>query len=307
MFYTPISPPGTARREARRAEALRRSRQARFAKLIDQCERDEIEAAVEGLIALLDLRDGDTDLEPEPVEANGDEGDYSAGVTLNPQPGLPTTFLRQEYRDAAIALADEDAEEGGDEQDHCNAEDDFVQHRADGPGCPIADPGGNHEVDMSDTAWIEWHTRSGAKVNLHGAEQLAHDKLGNPLHEDAEDDDPREANGDEQDGSRSEDDFMSHASVDAPGCPVSDPAEKTLPEGHTQGVNAFVDGDHEEGPAALAIRRPHRDRIRRDRCSVTVTRNRFNGVVYRDYLLRDGSRGIAFGMASELLPAEARP
>jgi hypothetical protein len=35
--------------------------------------RAELEAAIETAIAVLDLLDGDPDMEPEPIEASGDE------------------------------------------------------------------------------------------------------------------------------------------------------------------------------------------------------------------------------------------
>jgi hypothetical protein len=35
--------------------------------------RAELEAAIENAIAVLDLLDGDPDMEPEPIEASGDE------------------------------------------------------------------------------------------------------------------------------------------------------------------------------------------------------------------------------------------
>lgn len=37
---------------------------------------------------------------------------------------------------------DPDVELNGDELDANNAEDDFVRHYAEGPGCPVSDPGG---------------------------------------------------------------------------------------------------------------------------------------------------------------------
>ncbi|HXD13415.1 MAG TPA: hypothetical protein VNU65_04490 [Xanthobacteraceae bacterium] len=35
--------------------------------------RAELEAAIENAIAVLDLLDGDPDMEPEPIEASGDD------------------------------------------------------------------------------------------------------------------------------------------------------------------------------------------------------------------------------------------
>lgn len=176
MFYTPISSPGQSRREKARAEAKRRARQARFIKLIDQFEADEIETAVEGLIAELDRRDGDTDL-----EENG-------------------------------------------------LEDDFLPHAADGPGCPVSDPGGGDaNSEVADPTWTEWQTRRGSKVDANGAEVVGRDRHGNLLHEDAEDDDPREDNGDEDDGNLAEDEFAARFALygSGPGCALTDPGEDT--------------------------------------------------------------------------------
>jgi hypothetical protein len=44
---------------------------------------------------------------------------------------------------------DPDLEPNGDEQDGNFAEDDFCDHWADGPGCPISDPGeDNHDREL---------------------------------------------------------------------------------------------------------------------------------------------------------------
>lgn len=102
-------------RRARRPS--RRARQERFCRLIDQFEQDEIGAAVDSLIAMLDERDGDPDVEDDDP-AGGD-------------------------------IVDEPHDCDGDEQDHMSSEDCFVPHGfgASGPGCPIADP----DQDDSDT------------------------------------------------------------------------------------------------------------------------------------------------------------
>lgn len=231
MFYEPISSPGlspsvesrarrrTRRSEAERAEAQRRARQARFAKLIDQFEADEIEAAVEGLIVMLDRREGDPDLE-----------------------------------------------EGGD----------------------LELSGDEH----GDPSWTEWHQRGGL------GKRRGTETIGSPVaREDEEDDDPREANGDEEDTSFAEDEAT--RGDHGPGCPLSDPGEPgSVMEGHTNGVNFIADDDHEEGAAEIKARQPHRDRIRRRSCDRTVHR----GEVYYD--LRHGHRMIAMGVATDLLPAE---
>lgn len=154
-------------------------RLAQFARIVAAFERDEIEAAVDGLISLLDARDGDPDLE-------------EAG----------------------------DAELGGD------------------------------EMDASFPEWRDGAINRAIRATLQ--------------HEDAE------ADGDEEDGNLSEDDFMWHTSGDhGPGCPFADPGEGNLPEHATGGVHTYEDDAREDD--CLPLRKPHIDRIRRTRCTATRT------------------------------------
>ena len=96
----------------------------------------------------------------------------------------------------------------------------------------------------------------------------------------ADDDPDVELNGDELDGTGSEDDFCGH-SPSGPGCPVADPdaAADDVPcdephqdleeEAHEHPDYAF---DQTDGPLPsflsddATLRKPHRDRIRAERC-----------------------------------------
>ena len=128
-------PPGTAPADARQHLAL----------TLDLFERDDVEAAVDMLLELLDRADGDADREPN-----------------------------------------------GDELDGNSSEDDFMFHGHDGPGCPVAECGTSNSCSAGDPSWTEWQTRGRRKVDAHGAEIVGRDRCANMLHEDAEDDDPRE-------------------------------------------------------------------------------------------------------------------
>ena len=164
-------------------------RLAQFMRVVADFERDEIEAGVDGLIAFLDRLDGDSDVEP-----NGDEADAAVVEFHRRDPAY-----RAELRAAGITL--EDAEAAGDEEDYTGAEDDFVEHRADGPGCPIADSdhGSDETGSGGDPSWAEWHTRGRHKLTGFGNEPTGGD------HEDAEDDDPAEQDDEpEENGDREE-------------------------------------------------------------------------------------------------------
>ena len=178
--------------------------------------RTQLAGFVAVAIDLMDLADGDPDIEP-----NGDERDMSS---LDFQPRDPL------YRDADFALASEDAEADGDELDGTGAEDDFVEHGRDGPGCPIGDPGGDEADEAADPAWVEWQTRGRHKVDQQGAELIPRDKHGCLLREDDEDD------GDAADGSFAEDEecasFIGEGG--APGCIISDPDKGAEDEGEIQ-------------------------------------------------------------------------
>lgn len=82
---------------------------AKFLRMAGAMQPDDIAIAVDALIAQLDARAGDPDLEDD-----------------------------TEDRD----IVDEPHDTDGDEEDHNGSEDDFVVHAFTGPGCPIADPGG---------------------------------------------------------------------------------------------------------------------------------------------------------------------
>jgi len=239
--------------------------------IVVHLNREDMGQAIDLLIDRLDLLSGDPDLE----ENGDDEG-----------PGLFVCRVRDEalsqlpeHRDAALALASEDdedddpAEDAGDERDGCSAEDDFCLHNlgSDFPGCPVADGDCSTNSGAGDPAWAEWHTRGRYKVGKHGEEQCRTLGTPNMADEDAEVDDPIEANGDELDGIGSEEDFMRHEE-NGPGCPISDADEPTL------GAREELSGDWKTGDVMrsdgeiedddIAARRPHRDRIRATRCTM---------------------------------------
>lgn len=113
----------------------------RFMRMVDRLQREEIELAVESLIAQLDLRDGDPDLEEtniedgfvvvpfaergpgcaisDPGEPIGDELDASF-MEWRPGAAPRPTF----EKGMAIALQHEDAED--DDSDRCSAGDDHM-------------------------------------------------------------------------------------------------------------------------------------------------------------------------------------
>ena len=103
-------------------------RLAQFMRMVDAFERNEIEAAVDGLIAVLDARDGDPDRE-----------DDHLGAVMMHADGSDATF------DHFAAAHPECVNEGnGDEHDTGSAEDEeqtgfALQYRGDGPGCIISD------------------------------------------------------------------------------------------------------------------------------------------------------------------------
>lgn len=183
-----ISPPGAATARflpptpVNDAERHRR----RFLRLVAQFERNEIEAAVDGLIAILDARDGDADLEPD----GDDLGDIAVDSFLPRHPA----YRHAEYRDADAAMMTEDDEADGDELDGNGAEDDFMRHPADGPGCPIADPdccveAGSNLTGAGDATFAEWHTLPAAARRAGRIEGRPISEWRGALHEDEEDDD----------------------------------------------------------------------------------------------------------------------
>lgn len=93
-------------------------------------DREAIGCAVQALVDLLDVIDGDPDLEGECSE---DE------VSRCTDWGLP---VRADGPGCIIADPDEGVDDKGEQT---RDEDDWCHHSATGPGCPIADPGG--EVD----------------------------------------------------------------------------------------------------------------------------------------------------------------
>lgn len=108
------------------------TRAERFRRLVALFERDEIEDAVDALIAYLDARDGDTDLESPGAEDNFE---------------IPAGQLRDTDDRPGCPISDPD-EWVGDEQDGNGTEDEpcaWFDGMGNGAGCPIADPGGDQQ------------------------------------------------------------------------------------------------------------------------------------------------------------------
>lgn len=101
---------------------------AAVARILSRFDRDQLAAFISVAIDLLDVADGDPD-----VELNGDEKDGSLGEddfhdrseTWSGMPGCPVS---------------DPPEADGDERDGNGDEDDFITHAASGPGCPVSDP-----------------------------------------------------------------------------------------------------------------------------------------------------------------------
>ena len=133
-----------------RAESVRANPLSIFATF----DRRTLANAVEVLVAVLDTIDGDPD-----VELNGDEQDSDGDERGDPawiewqtrgRHKLDAQGGERLARDGGrIVLEDDEdddpAEADGDERDGNGSEDDFMVHAWDGPGCPIADPGGDRD------------------------------------------------------------------------------------------------------------------------------------------------------------------
>lgn len=159
----------------------------------------EIGNQVDALIAFLDDLGGDPDLEP-----------CGAGEDLGTD--IQAT--------AKMGFAGDDPQ-----LDDCREidDDDCCSARDDDPGYYASDGDPGDPVD-GERAYVEWHTKS-ANSRRHGG----YEACGN--HEDDEEDDPREANGDEHDTGNAEDDELALSvqllpwmtQLRGPGCPISDP------------------------------------------------------------------------------------
>lgn len=142
----------------------RSGRLTQFMRFVDSMNTRDIATAVDVLIAQLDARAGDPDLE---------EDDPAGGE-----------------------ITDEPHDCDGDEHDGNMSEDDFMIHANTGdmPGCPIADPGGadvnggferREEDDEDDGAALRAHhldriRRTRCKEVRHGR-HLTRDRLNSPL------------------------------------------------------------------------------------------------------------------------------
>lgn len=102
-------------------------------RMLSRFDRTKVEAFVEISISLLDLIDGDADLEENgDLEPAGDERD-AAWIEWH---------TRGRHKRTGV-IAEQFTSNEDDEAD--GAEDDFIEHRGNfGPGCPIADPDVEH-------------------------------------------------------------------------------------------------------------------------------------------------------------------
>lgn len=108
-------------------------RLAKFVRMLDAFEPDDIGAMVDLLIERLDARDGDPDLEETDAEDSF---------------ALPRYAL--EFASGPGCKASDEGELVGDEHDYSGVEDEpgLVPYGINGPGCPISDPDGGGTVGI---------------------------------------------------------------------------------------------------------------------------------------------------------------
>lgn len=100
-------------------------------RILSRYERPQLAGFIEVAIGLLDVIDGDPDLEliGDETDHNGAEDDFidhACNSGCYAGPGCP--------------ISDDDSEHDG--REVTGAEDDYMVHSEAGPGCPISDPGG---------------------------------------------------------------------------------------------------------------------------------------------------------------------
>jgi hypothetical protein len=113
-------------------------------RMLDRFNRDELSNAIEVLVTMLDVWDGDPDLETtgddEPDDDAKGDTSWTEWHTRGRHKDNPGLHDRRGYQ-----LREDDEDDDPDsEHDGCEvtgAEDDFMQHFGYGAGCPIADPG----------------------------------------------------------------------------------------------------------------------------------------------------------------------
>ena len=173
-----------------------------MAELLSRFERDDMERAVDLLMAMFDAMDGD----PEAQQANGDELDDDGD-------GHALSFANH------CGLGQHEDDEH-DDDDGCAAGDDNLtdwgarayQMRYGSRYADIDQRPGDIE-DAEPAGYIEWQTRGRHKVGRHGAEPLARDRHGNAVAEDAEEDDAAEDNGDRE-ATNEDGDALDHGELD---------------------------------------------------------------------------------------------
>lgn len=245
--------------------------------------RDQLGGTIEVLVALLDAVDGDPDAEAD------DRGGETVAIVDNPD--LPP-------------------EEGEDDPDleQTFDEDDWYEHAASGPGCPVSDPGGAGEgedderdgTDEGDISWAEWHTLPAASRRAGRTDGTSADGWVQAIHEDTEDDDP--AGQRDEDGVNTE--LWALRGDHGPGCTISDPdygVDDQPQDNEAEPLPAFDWGDDQtKGPLPVfpgtdrRIMASHRNYIRAERCDRFV---RYGESFYR---LRDPDGLTRFIKAAEL-------
>lgn len=110
-------------------------------RILSRFDREQLAAFIEIAIDLADVMGGDPD-----VELNGDEADDDGDtrdISFSEWHMRGRNKLTDKGGEIEVTVnATEDDEAYGDERDGNGAEDDFMRHHADGPGCPISDAGG---------------------------------------------------------------------------------------------------------------------------------------------------------------------
>lgn len=110
--------------------------------------RNAVHDMIERLLAWIDEKDGDPDLEldGDELDGNGSEDDFMTH-TGDGRPGCPIADPDKGADDDGEGV-DDDTELNGDEKDSNNAEDEVLHSAfASGPGCIISDPDHGHDGD----------------------------------------------------------------------------------------------------------------------------------------------------------------
>ena len=104
--------------------------------ILSRFNRDDLGAAIEVMVSLLDIWDGQPDDEEGgDLELTGDDRGDQAWVEWH-------TMRGTQKRGLNVLAGQEDDEDDDSDQGHDEGEPDFTHFAGHGAGCPIADPGG---------------------------------------------------------------------------------------------------------------------------------------------------------------------